>query len=405
MKFKEILETLKPVDNIEKIDIISDGKVLNVIPNIEGKSGSLQVYANLVDFDNGNIDYNKAQKGLEFFAEHVDDAKKNPGAHPNIDLLLNINSEEYVKAVVHYKIPGDLKERVEKYTLLKKDGKLGSDKDGALATFNEVMDLLEAGYLRTAQIIDGKWQANQWVKNGIMLGFPLGDIVVYNGSSDIGFTDKETFPVRKLNGKEGFRVVPPAAGLRRGAFAGSGCVFMPPGYANVGAHVGAGTMVENLAGSCAQIGKDSHISAGAIIGGVLDPVEATPVILGDHVLLGEGSGVTQGARLGDLVTLAPGVHISKATPVLDPINNVAYTSSGVAELITHEISNGVKTYSVGEILEPKDPGYGPEIPAGALIIPSMSISSTGTFKLTPLIAKYISSASQRAYALEEALRG
>ena len=127
-----------------------------------------------------------------------------------------------------------------------------------------------------------------------MLGFPLGDILVYKGSSDICFTDKETFPVRKLTGKEGFRVVPPASGLRRGAFAGNGCVLMPPAYGNVGVHIGAGTMVENLAGSCAQIGRDSHISAGAIIGGVLDPVEATPVILGDHVLLGEGSGVTQG---------------------------------------------------------------------------------------------------------------
>lgn len=405
MKFKEILETLKPVDDIAQIDIVSEGKVLNVIPNVEGKTGSLRVYANLVGFDNGNIDFDMAQKGLENFAEHVADAKDNPGAHPNIDLLLNITGDEYVKAVVHYKVPGNLKERVEKYTALKKEGKLNDDKIGALATFNEVMDLLEAGYLRTAQIIDGEWQANQWVKNGIMLGFPLGDIVVYNGSSDIGFTDKDTFPVRKLNGNEGFRVVPPAAGLRRGAFAGAGCVFMPPGYANVGTHVGAGTMVENLAGSCAQVGKESHISAGAIIGGVLDPIEATPVIIGDHVLLGEGSGVTQGARLGDLVTLAPGVHISKATPILDPINNVAYTSAGVAELIVHELANGIKTFSVGEVFKPKDPGYGPEIPAGALVIPSMSVSSKGTLKLTPLIAKYITSASQRAYALEEALRG
>ena len=180
---------------------------------------------------------------------------------------------------------------------------------------------------------------------------------------------------------------------------------MPPGYANVGAHVGAGTMVENLAGSCSQIGRDCHISAGAIIGGVLDPIEATPVIIGDNVLLGEGSGVTQGARLGDLVTLVSGVHISKATAILDPINNVAYTSKGVAELITHELSGGIKTYSVGKIITEKDPSYGPEIPVGALVIPSMSVSSQGTLKVTPLIAKYIKSASDRAYALEEALRG
>ncbi|MGL1890545.1 MAG: DUF2322 family protein [Spirochaetaceae bacterium] len=405
MKFKEILETLKPVDSLEKIDIVSGDKVLTTILNVDGKKGSLQVYANLVGFDNGNIDKKLADKGLEMFAEHTADAKTNPGAHPNIDLLLNIKEGSWVKAVVHYKVPAYLEAKVEKYTVLKKAGELNSDRDGALETFNKVMDLLEAGYLRTSQIIDGKWQANQWVKNGIMLGFPLGNITVYNGSSDIGFTDKDTFPVRKLTGKEGFRVVPPAAGLRRGAYAGEGCVFMPPAYANVGAHVGAGTMVENLAGSCAQIGRDCHISAGAIIGGVLDPVEATPVIIGDHVLLGEGTGVTQGARLGDLVTLAPGVHISKATPVLDPINNVAYTSKGVCELITHEMGGEIKTYSVGKVITEKDPSYGPEIPVGALVIPSMSVSSLGTLKLTPLIAKYINSTADRAYALEEALRG
>ena len=405
MKFEEILKSLKPIDTIEKIDIVKDGNLIHSIANAEGSRGSLQVIANLVDFDNGNIDKDLAEKGLEHFCEHVAHAAANPGKHPNVEMLQSIKDKEWVKAVVHYNVPQGLEEQVNKYTALKKEGKLETDRAGALATFNQVMDLLEAGHLRTAQIVDGKWEANQWVKNGIMLGFPLGKIIVYNGSSDIGFTDKETFPLRTLIGDEGFRVVPPAAGLRRGAFAGAGCVFMPPAYANVGAHVGAGTMVENLAGSCAQIGRDSHISAGAIIGGVLDPIEATPVILGDHVLLGEGSGVTQGARLGDLVTLAPGVHISKATPILDPINNVAYTSKGKAELITHDLSGGVKTYSVGKIIEEKDPSYGPEIPSGALVIPSMSVSSQGTLKLTPLVAKYIKSASERAYALEEALRG
>lgn len=405
MKFEEILKTLKSAEKVEKIDIVKAGEVVHTLLNREGSAGSLKVIANLVDFDNGNIDSTLAKKGLENFGEHVENAIAHPGQHPNVEMLQSIKDDEYVKAVVHYKVPQGLEEKVGKYTELKKAGKLDSEREGALETFNEVMDLLEAGFLRTAQIVDGKWTANQWVKNGIMLGFPLGKIIVYNGSSDIAFTDKETFPVRKLTGNEGFRVVPPAAGLRRGAFAGAGCVFMPPGYANVGAHVGAGTMVENLAGSCSQIGRDSHISAGAIIGGVLDPVEATPVILGDHVLMGEGSGVTQGARLGDLVTLAPGVHISKATPILDPINNVAYTSAGKAELIIHELGGGIKTYSTGKVLSEKDPSYGPEIPAGALVIPSMSVSSKGTLKLTPMVAKYIKSASERAYALEEALRG
>lgn len=404
MGFKENLATLKSVDAVEKIDLYKEGVLVGVIENVEGKKGSLQVYANLVDFDNGNIDESLAAKGLDLFAEHVEAAKEEPGAHPNIDHLLNISGIDTIKAVVHYKIPGDLKDRVAKFVALKKEGKLLDNKKEALETFNEVMDLLEAGHLRTAQIVDGKWQAEEWVKEGIMLGFPLGNITVFNGSSDVWFTDKETFPLRKVDENAGFRVVPPASGLRRGAFAGAGCVFMPPAYANVGAHVGAGTMVENLAGSCAQIGRDSHISAGAIIGGVLDPIEATPVILGDHVLMGEGSGITQGARLGDLVTLAPGVHISKATPVIDPINGVAYTSKGKAALKEYAMGDA-KLYGVGEIIEEKDASYGPEIPAGALIIPGLSMSSNGVPKLTPMVAKYIWSASDRAYALEEALRG
>ena len=404
MSFSENLALLTSVDSIEKIDLIKDGAVMATIQNKEGQQGALKVYAALVNFDNGNIDATHAAKGLDLFAEHTADAKANPGAHPNIDHLLAISGNDTIKAVVHFAIPGDLKERVAKFVALKKEGKLLDHKAEALVTFNEVMDLLESGHLRTAQIIEGKWQANQWVKEGIMLGFPLGDVIVYNGSSDIWFTDKETFPLRKVPANAGFRVVPPASGLRRGAFAGAGSVFMPPAYANVGAHVGAGTMVENLAGSCAQIGRDSHISAGAIIGGVLDPIEATPVILGDHVLLGEGAGVTQGARLGDLVTVAPGVHISKATPIIDPINGVAYTSKGTAKLIEYAMGDA-KLYGVGEIITAKDSTYGPEIPAGALIIPGLSMSSNGVPKLTPMIAKYISNAGERAYALEEALRG
>jgi 2,3,4,5-tetrahydropyridine-2-carboxylate N-succinyltransferase len=191
MKFEEILKTLKPINTIEKIDIVKDGKVIHNISNVQGGRGSLQVLANLVDFDNGNIDKTLAIKGLEMFCEHTADAVANRGKHPNIDMLRSIGEKDWVKAVVHYNVPSGLEESVNKYTSLKKEGKLDSDREGALAVFNKVMDLLEAGFLRTAQIIDGKWTANQWVKNGIMLGFPLGKIIVYNGSSDIGFTDKE----------------------------------------------------------------------------------------------------------------------------------------------------------------------------------------------------------------------
>ena len=304
-----------------------------------------------------------------------------------------------------------LRERIERFYELKKRGVLNTERGEALNTFNETMDLLESGELRTASYENGRWQVNSWVKEGLMLGFPLGNITVYNGSTDIHFVDKETFPLRKISPESGIRVVPPAAGMRRGSYAGKGVVLMSPAYANVGAHIEDRTMVENLAGSCCQIGYDCHISAGAVIGGVLDPIEATPVIIGNNVLLGESSGVTQGSRLDDLVTLAPGVHISKGTAVIDPVRGVAYTSRGITNLqnkviIAHGggVWRGFTIYSVGQIVEEKNPSYGPEIPRGALVIPGMTLASNGSLKVTPMVIKYINSPEERSYALEDALR-
>jgi len=297
-----------------------------------------------------------------------------------------------------------LRENIDKFVQLKRAGKLMDEKPSALAAFNELMDSLESGVVRTAQIVDGQWRANGWVKEGIMLGFALGNITVYNGGYDIQFCDKETFPLRKIQPRSQIRVVPPSTGLRRGAFAAKGTIFMPPAFANVGAHISGNSMIENLAGSCCQIGRDCHISAGAVVGGVLDPIEATPVIIGDNVLLGEGSGVTQGCRLGDLATLAPGVHLSKATPIIDPIKGVAYTSNGICQLLEYKMGDA-KLFGVGKIIEEKDNAYGPEVPSGALIIPGLSLSSLGVPKVTPFVAKYITHLSQRTYALEDALRG
>ncbi|MDR0304794.1 MAG: DUF2322 family protein [Chitinispirillales bacterium] len=403
MSFEENVNSLKSAACLDKIDVIKNSKLIGEIKNDVSTKESLKIYAHLVDFDNGSIYYETAQKGLELYAETVKDAKQNPGKHPNIDRLLDLKENEFLKIVVHYRENEKLRENIEKFANLKRIGKLLDEKTAALAAFNELMDLLESGMARTAQIIDGEWQANLWVKEGIMLGFVLGNTVVYRGGDDIQFTDKETFPLRKILPQSQIRLVPPATGLRRGAFAGKGVIFMPPAYANVGAHISNNSMIENLAGSCCQVGRDCHISAGAIIGGVLDPIEATPVIIGDNVLLGEGSGITQGCRLGDLTTLAPGVHLSKATAVVDPIKNVAYTSNGICELVEYKMGDA-KLFSVGKIIEEKDNTYGPEVPSGALVIPGFSMSSSGFPKLTPFVAKYITHKSQRAYALEDALR-
>jgi len=296
-----------------------------------------------------------------------------------------------------------LKKKIEKFYELKQAGQLLPEKEKALPVLTDLLDLLEKGHVRVAERKQGVWQVNKWVKKGILLAFILGDNRIYQDTPVTWFIDKDTVPLRKVGLEEGVRVVPPAAGLRRGSYAGPGCVFMPPAYANIGAYIDANTMVEGLAGSCCQVGQHCHLSAGTVIGGVLDPIEAGPVIIGDYVLLGENSGVTQGTRLGNLVTLASGVHISRATAVLDPVNKVAYTNKGTAALI--ETKNGsLKFFSVGELIQEKDDSYGPQIPAGALIIPGVAISSTGTLKQAPLITKYIQKPEERAYALEEALR-
>lgn len=400
--FEENVNSLQSAAKIEKIDIIKNGEIVGVIYNDVMTKGSLKIYAHLVDFDNGSIYFEKAKEGLKLYSEMTEDARKTPGKHPNIDHLLNVKENEYLKIVIHYFAKQNLRENVEYFVKMNKKGKLMDERTSALATFNELMDALEAGIVRTAQIIDGKWQANSWVKEGIMLGFALGSTKILGGG-DVHFIDKDTFPLRKISLDSGIRLVPPATGLRRGTFAGRGAVFISPAYVNVGAHIGCFTMVENLAGSCCQIGRECHISAGAIVGGAINPIEATPVIIGDNVLLGEGSGVTQGSRVGDLATIAPGVHISRATAVIDPINGVAYTTNGVCELTEYKMGDA-KLYGVGKIISEKDSSYGPEVPSGALVISGLSMGSSGIPKIAPVVSKYITHKSQRTYALEEALR-
>jgi len=400
--FEENVNSLRSAKHIERIDIIKNGEIIGEIKCDIMKKGSLRIFAHLVDFHNGSIHFENAQEGLKLYAEMTEDARQNPGKHPNIDILLGLKEHEYLKIVIHHFENENLRENVERFAKLNKKGKLFDEKYAALKTFNELMDALESGSVRTAQIINGKWQTNTWVKEGIMLGFALGNIRVAE-ISNINFIDKDTFPLRKISADSGIRLVPPATGMRRGSFAGRGVVFMPPAFANVGAHIGCNTMVESLAGSCCQIGRDCRISAGAIVGGVLDPIEATPVIIGDNVLLGEGSSVTQGSRLGDLITLDCGVHIAKHTAIIDTIKGVAYTANGVCELIEYKMGD-VKIYGTGKIISEKDNSYGPQIPSGAQIIQGLSVGSSGIVKIAPIVAKYITHKSQRAYALEETLR-
>src|SRR5438132_7280664 len=142
-----------------------------------------------------------------------------------------------------------------------------------------------------------------------------------NGDADIVFSffDKDTYPPRRRTRADGSRVVPGGSSIRRGAYLASGVVCMPPMYINVGAHVGAGTMIDShaLVGSCAQIGERVHLSAAAQIGGVLEPVNASPVIIEDDALVGGNCGVYEGTVVRSRAVLAAGVVLTRGTPVFD----------------------------------------------------------------------------------------
>ncbi|HEX7942203.1 MAG TPA: 2,3,4,5-tetrahydropyridine-2,6-dicarboxylate N-succinyltransferase, partial [Gemmatimonadaceae bacterium] len=177
-----------------------------------------------------------------------------------------------------------------------------------------LLGALERGEVRAAQRDEeGKWNAVPWVKRGILLGFRVGrltDMSVGDGESSLSFVDKHTYPVQRFDVARGVRVVPGGSSVRRGAYVAPGVVCMPPMYVNVGAWIGSGTMVDShaLVGSCAQIG------------GVLEPVNAAPVVIEDDVLVGGNCGVYEGTIVRSRAVLAAGVILTRGTPVYDLVN-------------------------------------------------------------------------------------
>jgi len=187
------------------------------------------------------------------------------------------------------------------------------------------INLLDAGHVRVAQPdAGGGWQVNQWLKKAVLLSFRLNDNQVYTG----GWFDK--VPLKFANWGDatfreaGFRAVPGSV-VRRGAYIGKGAVLMPS-FVNIGAHVGEGTMVDTWAtvGSCAQIGTNVHISGGAGIGGVLEPLQADPVIIGDGAFIGARSEVAEGVRVGEGAVLSMGVYLGASTRIIDRANGREY---------------------------------------------------------------------------------
>jgi len=181
------------------------------------------------------------------------------------------------------------------------------------------------------------WRVNAWVKRGILLGFRLGALKEL-AAAGLSFVDKDTFPARHFSLSDGVRVVPGGSAVRAGAYVARSVVCMPPMYINAGAYVDEGAMVDShaLVGSCAQIGKRVHLSAAAQIGGVLEPVNANPVIIEDDVLVGGNCGVYEGTIVRKGAVLAAGTILTRGTPVFDLVNGTILRADGELPLIVPE---------------------------------------------------------------------
>src|SRR5213082_1145520 len=192
--------------------------------------------------------------------------------------------------------------------------------------FLDFREQLTHGKIRAAEKINGEWRVNIWVKQGILLGFRIGELTETGAAAGLSFVDKDTFPARRFTIKDRVRLVPGGSSVREGAYVAPSVICMPPMFINVGSYVDEGTMIDShaLVGSCAQIGKRVHLSAGAQVGGVLEPVNAAPVVIEDDVLIGGNCGVYEGTIVRARAVLAAGVILTRGTPVFDLVRETIY---------------------------------------------------------------------------------
>ncbi len=279
-----------------------------------------------------------------------------------------------------------LEERITAFAAI---ADLSERRDGARMTFAELRHALSEGRVRAAEPDPNAptgWKVNTWVKQGILLGFRCG--VLTDVSMDHGkwpFFDKDSLPLRKFTPAANVRIVPGGSSVRDGAYLGHGVICMPPMYINIGAYVGEGTLVDShaLIGSCAQIGKRVHVSAGAQIGGVIEPVGALPVIVEDEALIGGNTGVYEGAVIKAGAVLAAGTILTGSTPVYDLPKQ--------------------------RIIKP-EPGQPLVIPEGAVVVPGARAVTVGAGKewqlslATPVIVKYRDARTDTRTELEQWIR-
>lgn len=256
-------------------------------------------------------------------------------------------------------------------------------KPEARQAFLEFRDQLTAGKIRAAEKVDGHWTVNAWVKQGILLGFRLGELT--DMTAGLSFVDKDTFPARAFAIADRVRVVPGGSSVRLGAYVAPGIICMPPMFINTGAYVDEGTLIDShaLVGSCAQIGKRVHLSAAAQIGGVLEPINAAPVIIEDDVLVGGNCGVYEGTLVHARAVLGAGTILTRSTPLYDLVRGQIYRASGDAPL---------------------------EVPENAVVVPGSRAVKKGAGAdwnlslYTPLIVKYRDEKTDRGTELEDWLR-
>ncbi|MAC09082.1 MAG: 2,3,4,5-tetrahydropyridine-2,6-dicarboxylate N-succinyltransferase [Rhodobiaceae bacterium] len=197
-----------------------------------------------------------------------------------------------------------------------------SSDSGIISAINETISSLDSGKIRVAEKNGNEWIINQWVKKSILLYFRINDMkLISNSPGNTNWWDKIDSKFSGMGDQEfknaGFRAVPGSI-VRKGSFVDSGCVLMPS-FINIGAYVGSGTMVDTWAtiGSCAQIGANCHISGGAGIGGVLEPLQANPVIIEDNCFIGARSEVAEGVIVREGSVLSMGVYLSSSTPIVN----------------------------------------------------------------------------------------